>query len=201
MLSLSRCLGPLLFLLGSASVALDASARAPSPAGAGRPHEVEPEPLATGARLIAWLRAQAPAGVEVSAHEGDVTVTYEAKDGDTLASVARALLPLSSTYVWADFAQELTRANPSIRSGIKAGMRLVVPNVVREAHAQASASRLGWPKDEAIKGVYMRGSTAAGHAYVRILDKLVEHGMNAIVLDAKDTDGVLTYASKVPLAV
>jgi hypothetical protein len=47
----------------------------------------------------------------------------------------------------------------------------------------------------------VRGSTASGHAYTKILDKLAEHGMNAIVLDSKDTDGVLTYRSTVPLAV
>jgi hypothetical protein len=68
----------------------------------------------------------------------------------------------------------------------------------REHQAPA---RLGWPSDGALRGVYIRGSTAAGHAYVKILDKLAEHGMNAIVLDAKDTDGLLTYDSKVPLAV
>ena len=80
-------------------------------------------------------------------------------------------------------------------------MQITVPDVVRAPRPSGEEGRLGWPRDVAMRGVYMRGPTAAGHAYVKILDKLAEHGMNAIVLDAKDTDGILTYASKVPLAV
>lgn len=198
MLHPSRWLSSVLVLFGSASVALNADAHSPRPTRAEPSRDIEAEPRA---KLVAWLRAKAPAGAEVSAHESDVAVTYETKEGDTLPSIARALLPLSSTYVLTDFAEELAHANPGLRSGVKAGTRIAVPNVVREAHAEGPAGRIGWPKDEPIKGVYMRGNTAAGHSYVKILDKLVEHGMNAIVLDAKDTDGVLTYASKVPLAV
>src|SRR5580704_14221940 len=72
------------------------------------------------------------------------------------------------------------------------------------ASASAMGTRIGpvgAAKEVPLKGVYVRGSTAAGHAYEKILDKLAQHGMNAIVLDAKDTDGLLTYESKVPLAV
>ena len=65
----------------------------------------------------------------------------------------------------------------------------------------APRGRLGWPKDVALRGVYVRGATAGGHNYTKLLDRMVEHGMNAIVLDAKDTDGILTYDSKLPLAV
>jgi hypothetical protein len=60
---------------------------------------------------------------------------------------------------------------------------------------------MGWPKDAALRGVYVRGSTAGGKGYTKLLDKLAEHGMNAIVLDSKDVDGLLTYKSRVPLAV
>jgi hypothetical protein len=87
---------------------------------------------------------------------------------------------------------------------VKPGIRITVPDLVRQPHAEGAEGRLG-PTDGtpggSIRGVYVRGTTAAGHAYVRLLDKLAEHGMNAIVLDSKDTDGLLTYASKVPLAI
>jgi hypothetical protein len=80
-------------------------------------------------------------------------------------------------------------------------MRVEVPNLVTEAHATADGARIGWPQDKAMRGLYVRGSTAAGRAYLKILDKMVERGINAIVLDTKDTDGLLTYPSKVPLAI
>jgi hypothetical protein len=68
-------------------------------------------------------------------------------------------------------------------------------------HGTEPEQRLGWPRDLALRGVYVRGTTAASPTYAKILDKLAEHGMNAIVLDSKDVDGVLTYKSKIPLAV
>jgi hypothetical protein len=185
------------FVLFSGTVAFDADAKLPHP-GTHRDVAVEPQ-----ARLIHWLRTHAVPGVEISAHEGEVAVTYETKNGDTLASIARALLPLSETYVWTDFAEELVRANPALKSGIKEGTRIAVPNLVRAPRAEGPEGRLALPGGAAadVKGVYVRGTTAGGHGYVRLLDKLAEHGMNAIVLDTKDTDGVLTYPSKVPLAI
>jgi hypothetical protein len=194
MRSPSRWLAPALLVLGSSTLATAAGARAP----AVHADSVEPAPHE---RVVAWLRARAPKGADVSAHEGNVEIGYEAKEGDTLASIARLLLPLSETYLWTDFAAELVKANPSLRNGVKPGTRIAVPNVVRDPRPTGEEGRLGWPKDVAMKGVYVRGTTAAGHAYVKLLDRMAEHGMNAIVLDAKDTDGILTYDSKVPLAV
>jgi hypothetical protein len=66
---------------------------------------------------------------------------------------------------------------------------------------EGEAGRLGWPEDKVMRGVYMRGDTAGGSYYVGILDHLADRGMNAIVLDTKDTDGWLTYKSKVDVAV
>jgi hypothetical protein len=151
--------------------------------------------------LAAWIRAHAPLGTDVDLDDGVVTATYLTKKGDTLASIARALLPMTETYLWDDFARELVRANPRLHAGVEEGMRVSVPNLVSEPYALADAARIGTPDDGALRGVYVRGTTAGGRAYVKLLDKMVEHGMNAIVLDTKDTDGLLTYPSKVPLAV
>lgn len=51
-----------------------------------------------------------------------------------------------------------------------------------------------------LRGVYVRGTTAGGRAFPRLLDRLAARRMNAVVLDAKDYDGWLTYPSRVPLA-
>jgi hypothetical protein len=192
-------LSALLLVLGS-TLTIDAEARTPKP-DSRRESEAEPR-----AHLIRWLRAQAPKGVEITAREREadeeVVAVYEAEEGDSLASIARALLPLSETYLWTDFAAELVKANPPLKSGVKPGMKVKIPNLVRQPHALGAEGRLNpGGNGDGIKGVYVRGTTAAGHGYVRLLDKLAEHGMNAIVLDSKDTDGVMTYASKVPLAI
>jgi hypothetical protein len=56
------------------------------------------------------------------------------------------------------------------------------------------------PEDGVVKGLYVRGVTASGHGYPGFLERVASHGMNAIVLDVKDFDGLLTFPSKVPLA-
>jgi len=154
---LPRRLLTTLGLLGSLAAVSHADARSPLPFEP--PAERDSESQAS---LVVWLRAHAPSGTQVSAHEGDVTVTYETKDGDTVPSIARALLPLSETYLGADFAGALTKANPLLRSGVKPNMRLTVPELVRRPPEEGERGRIGWSKGEAIKGVYIRGTTAAG---------------------------------------
>jgi hypothetical protein len=54
--------------------------------------------------------------------------------------------------------------------------------------------------DHSTRGIYVRGDTAGRPTFAGLLDRVVAHGMNAVVLDVKDYDGALTYASRVPLA-
>ncbi|MBK6695233.1 MAG: hypothetical protein IPG50_23930 [Myxococcales bacterium] len=49
-------------------------------------------------------------------------------------------------------------------------------------------------------GLYVRGDTASRKDYDALLDAAVVHGLDTIVLDAKDYDGTLTYRSQVALA-
>ncbi len=51
------------------------------------------------------------------------------------------------------------------------------------------------------RGLYVRGVTAARLDYDMLLQRAAAHGLDTIVLDAKDYDGLLTYPSRVPLAV
>lgn len=54
---------------------------------------------------------------------------------------------------------------------------------------------------ERARGLYVRGETASKKEYDTLLDRAVHAGLDTIVLDAKDYDGLLTYASHVPLAI
>ena len=55
--------------------------------------------------------------------------------------------------------------------------------------------------DDDVKGVYVRGVTAASPKFGEFLDRLAVRKLNAIVLDVKDYDGPLTFPSRVRLAV
>jgi hypothetical protein len=197
--------------LGAVTSAADARARHAPPASVtpalAKPERVIAREEATPrahegkrARLKTWLAAHAPAGAVVIDEEGaPLEITYTTKRGDTLASIARALLDLSETYLWDDFARELVKANPRLHAGVHEGMRVTVPNLVREAYPEGEAARIGWPEEKALRGLYVRGDRGGARVFPAMLDKMAERGINAIVLDTKDTDGLLTYPSKVPL--
>ena len=60
--------------------------------------------------------------------------------------------------------------------------------------------RVSMRVDDSLRGIYVRGDTAARPSFGELLERVAAHGMNAIVLDVKDYDGLVTYPSRVPLA-
>jgi hypothetical protein len=105
-------------------------------------------------------------------------------------------------YFTEDLAKEIVKANlPASKKGVSRGMRLAIPRLLDEPYKSGDAERLGWPEDKQLRGVYVRGDTAARAGFLAMLDHMAERGMNLIVLDVKDYDGPLTYPSKVPLAI
>lgn len=155
-----------------------------------------PEPAAPRPPKFAWLHGRLPAGGAVA----DGSVVHTVRHGESWQSIAEAYLELTSVYDAQDLARAIVKENlPESKHGATAGLQLRIPSVLE--HAAKSGGSIGMPKDGVIKGVYVRGSTAAGHHYPQMLDRVAEHGMNAIVLDVKDYDGELTFPSSVPFAV
>jgi hypothetical protein len=90
-------------------------------------------------------------------------------------------------------------------------LALTLPLSIALVHGNASAE----PETQAVpaapaskvsaaqsaRGLYVRGSTAAGPAFGLLLDHMAARGIDTVVLDAKDYDGFLTYPSRVPLAI
>ncbi len=172
----------------------------PSEATSEPPRVEAPEPHAQS--FVAWLRERLPPGGEiVQDDDGNVGIVHTARDGDTLASIAKAYLDLTDVYAPDELAQEIAKQNPRSRHVVRPGATLEIPHLLREPYKTGDAARLGWPADKVVRGIYLRGNTAGGASYVRILDHLAQHGMNAVVIDTKDTDGYLTYRSKAPIAV
>jgi LysM repeat protein len=202
-------LGTLIFWYASACCAHAASAAPATPPRSLRTRVVRarddtapvPEPNHSPP-FAAWLRERLPTGGRIVVDDaGTPTVVHVVQTGETLQKVAAAYLDLADVYLLNDFVIQLGKANPRSRSALVPGTELVIPHLIQEPYKTGDAQRLGWPEDKIIRGIYMRGDTAGSGKYVPILDKLALHGMNAVVLDTKDTDGWLTYHSTVPLAV
>lgn len=144
---------------------------------------------------LRWLRGRLPPGAEI---EGGAVI-HTVRKGESWQSIADAYLELTSIYDAIDLAKAIVAENlPDSKRGPTPGLRVRIPSILPEAPKTA---RLGLPEDGILKGIYVRGATAGARTYPRLLDRLVAHGMNAIVLDVKDYDGPLTYPSKVPLAI
>jgi hypothetical protein len=171
----------------------------PAPARPRAPVPPEPAPEASRDALLAWLRERLPQGGEID-DRGLVVHTVRLRE--SFSAIAEKYVDLTEIYAVDDLAKAL-RAQTGLPkwSFPRPGTRLVVPQTVAAPPVPPDKARLGWPDDHVLRGVYVRGATAGGAHYTPLLDRLAERGMNAIVLDAKDYDGLLTYPSTVPLAV
>jgi hypothetical protein len=130
-----------------------------------------------------------------------VSVTHEVQEDETVAKIADAYLDFSDIYLLSELAGALRKEN-GLAGGAEPsrGARLVIPSLIRERWKSADEERLGWPSDKALRGLYVRGTTAGGPLYQRLLAHMAERPLNLIVLDTKDYDGLVTYPSKVALA-
>lgn len=151
------------------------------------PAEAAPAP-----RAFQWLAGKLPKGGEI---EGG-NVVHTVKAGESWASIADDYVELTAVYDAGDLAKAIAKANPGAKP--TAGTKVTIPSVLPVAPKDR---KLGLPKDDDLRGIYVRGSTAGGAGYVPMLERVAAHGMNAIVLDVKDYDGPLTYPSKVDFAL
>jgi hypothetical protein len=127
-------------------------------------------------------------------------VVHVAKAGDTLSAVAHQYLELTTVYTEQDLAGQLASANRMLATARLAPGRIVtIPHVVDAI--PGPPSRLGWPDDTALTGIYAHIGMIGAPALPRVLDSMAASGMNAIVVDAKTYGGWLTYPSTVPLAI
>jgi len=151
------------------------------------------------ARLVAWLKSRLPDGGEVVDKTGaPVGVVHTFLEDDTLAKIADDYVGVTDIYLARDVAKALSAAHAAVP---KAGDRIVIPSIVASAPKAADDERLGWPDDKALRGLYVRGSTAATPLFTALLGRMADRGMNVIVLDAKDYDGLVTYRSQVALVL
>jgi hypothetical protein len=154
------------------------------------------------ARFAAWLSERMPKGGAVVDDGADapLRVVHTVQPGETTDHVARLYLDLSETYLVADYAREIARAARVRGPTLRAGTTITIPNLIRAPYRTGDEERLGWPEDKALRAAYVRGQTAGAPFFLGMLDQNAARGINAIVLDAKDYDGWVTYPSKVPLA-
>lgn len=175
--------------------ALEAAPDAPQGAALDAALDAPPE---AGADLFTeWLRARLPRGGEIET-EGSAPpkVVHTVAAGDTAASIATAYLDLTDVYEAKDLAALIAKEQPKLPTGAK----VTIPHLIAELYKDPDEDRLGWPKEKALRGVFITGAYA-GIRWVDTLDKLAARKLNAVVLDGKDYQGPITYPTKVAIAL
>jgi hypothetical protein len=146
--------------------------------------------------LVAYLRKSVPKGGAVTESDDGVHVTHAASDGDTYAKLAAAYLDLTTIYGASDLARAIEKKNPSLG----AGTTIAIPRVLTAVPRHPREERLGWPAEKALRALFMTGPFVA-QKWEASLEKMAARGLNAVVLDAKDYMGPVTYPSKAKIAV
>ncbi len=160
-----------------------------------RPGKYDVSVPAPSAELAEFLRTHVPKGGAVSSDDPP-KVHHTVAAGESLTSLAATYLPISELYKASDLAAAIAKKNPG---GVSPGKKVEIPGLVtRVLHDDPQDERLGWPDDRVLRGIFISGPYA-GIRWVDSLDKIAEHGLNAVVLDQKDYEGYVNYPSKLKL--
>ncbi len=148
--------------------------------------------------FAAWLRRHLPEGGAVlETAAAAPRVVHTVRQGDTAETIAVAYVGLTDVYYAKDLATEI--ASGAVQ--LAPGARVEIPHLIAAPLPDdPEEGRLGWPRDRALRGVFVTGAYAAIR-WVDTLDKLAARGLNAVVLDGKDYEGPVNYPSKMPVAV
>ena len=178
-----------------ATVASPSTAPAPSAATTEEPTAKTPAGAPTREELVANLRKNVPTGGAVDAAD-TVKLTHTVATGDTYPSIAAAYLDLTEIYTPSELARAIERKNPSLIAGSK----IEIPAVLTRAPRDPREEKLGLPEDKALRALFMTGPFLA-QKWVESLDKMAARGFNAVILDAKDYQGPVTYPTKAKIAL
>jgi hypothetical protein len=149
----------------------------------------------TREELVAYLKKNVPKGGSVEG-EDSPRIMHTVASGDTYPAIAGAYLDLTEIYGVSDLARAIERKNPSLVTGRK----IEIPSPLTRAPRDPREEKLGWPEDKALRALFMTGPFTS-QKWVESLDKMVARGINAVILDAKDYQGPVTYPSKAKIAV
>ena len=181
------------------AVATPATASSPTESNANANAKTSGEKPAEPKRdvLLEWVRSKLPAGGNAERDDqGALVVTHQAGPKDTIYSVAKQYLDLTSVYLSNDLADRIAKKNGAVIMNKK----VRIPDILTEPPKSPAEERMAWPEDKSLRAIYLGGRDALGK-WEDTLEHLKVRDMNAVILDGKAYMGELTYPSKVDVAV
>jgi len=142
---------------------------------------------------VAFAGSAAPAVLSADGTYLDYTV----HQGDTLMKICAAHRHLTNHYSLNDLLTDIRRANRLDSNVLRIGQKLKIPvapkrPAVRVAHRVADGAEM--------RGMYLTGPACGVSSVLPRVDHFIAAGGNAVVFDAKDIDGGVSFFSHHPLA-
>ncbi|OPZ59609.1 MAG: hypothetical protein BWY87_00916 [Deltaproteobacteria bacterium ADurb.Bin510] len=121
--------------------------------------------------------------------------THRVAPSQNLGSIADQYFNQSAAYLKDELVKDLIFVNNLGQAGVRPGQELSVPVCFDEALKPVSRRK---PAGFEAKGLYLNRAGAGSRKIFRLADRLAVYGGNAIVFDAKDVTGQLSYRSRIP---
>ncbi len=125
------------------------------------------------------------------------TLSYKVHDGDTLLKICSRHRDLTGHYSLGDLLQDIRKTNGLTSNFLRIGQQLRIPVQV-EAPGERVTSRVRSGAE--LRGIYLTGPACGVSSVLGRVDRFIAAGGNAVVFDAKDIDGGVSYYSRHPLA-
>jgi hypothetical protein len=124
-------------------------------------------------------------------------VAYTVNRGDSIPAIARHFLSRTSYLTSVELADAIRATNGKSGNFVKPGDTIKIPDVL---DARIVEKPVAVPKEFEVRAIYLTGVMAGSEHGLRIIRRWRELGGNAVVFDAKDSDGILNVPFEHPLA-
>jgi len=146
------------------------------------------------ASIVIVLVATAPALGGTAAPD---TIEYTVQDGDTLVKICAAHRQLTDHYSLTELMTAIRDASRLSSDALSIGQQLRIPLLAeREEPRVAEPVKAG----HEVRAIYLTGPACGVSSLFDRVDAFIGAGGNAVVFDAKDIDGAVSYRSAHPLA-
>ncbi len=125
------------------------------------------------------------------------TLSYTVRDGDTLLKICSRHRELTGHYSLDDLLQDIRKTNGLTSNFLRIGQQLRIPVQV-EAPGERVTNRV--QSGEELRGIYLTGPACGVSSVLGRVDRFIAAGGNAVVFDAKDIDGGVSYCGRHALA-
>ncbi len=157
-----------------------------------------PADSATGGAALAAgleerLREDLPPGGEY--HDGQLT--HVVQRGQSLGWLSQKYLYFTDYYTPDELTQAIREQNHLAGVWLAPGKQIAIPGL---RTIPLTAQTVPQSKDFAARGIYITMTSAATRRVLSLVKQMKPAGINTVVIDIKDMNGVVAYKSQVPLA-